>query len=171
MPNVRLIAADNPADGVIVARFNQAMAPDVALGALESWTVSASESPAPITLADVVLAGAYPERVLLRYGEGGGDYLLSVAGVRAADGSPVDAAFSSVPLSITRPGELEMTVRLFDSVWGPLGIAQRASARRTVEQLVANRALGLGVNQQLAQRLAAAGTTAGRDGRPGMGRG
>lgn len=168
---VRLISAMNPAEGVIVARFNRAMLQDVALRSPESWSVQPdSEASLPLSVTEVVLVAAYPEMALLRYAEGGGDFMLSVAGVRAPDGAVVDPVHASVPLAITRPGEVEMTVRLFDSVWGPLGIAQRASRRRTVEQLVANRALALGVNRQLAQRLSASGPTAGRDGRPGLGR-
>ena len=167
----RLISATNPSDGVIVTRFNRAMLEDAALHSVESWSLaSASADSLPATLTEVLLNPAYPEMALLRYTEGGGDYTLSVAGVRAFDGTPVAPAYARVPLTISRPGEVEMTVRLFDSVWGPLGIAQRASRRRTVEQLVANRALALGVNQQLAQRLSSTGTTAGRDGRPGLGR-
>lgn len=168
---VRLISAMNPADGVIVARFNRAILQDVALASPESWSLQPdSDASLPVSLSEVVLATAYPEMALLRYDQGSGDYTLLVAGVRAPDGAAVDPAYASVPLAITHPGDIDTTVRLFDSVWGPLGIAQRASRRRTVEQLVANRALALGVNRQLAQRLSASGPTAGRDGRPGLGR-
>jgi hypothetical protein len=170
--SARLISAQNPADGVIVARFNRAMLQDVALGSLQSWgCVPASDTALPIALTEVVLTAAYPEMALLRYVQGAGDYTLSVAGVVARDGVAVNPGFASVPLTVTRPGDVDPTVRLFDSVWGPLGIAQGASLRRTVDQLVANRALALGVNQQLQQRLAASGPSAGRDGRPGLGRG
>lgn len=171
MPDVRLISATNLADGVIVARFNQAMLDDVELRSVGSWSVArASADALSATLTDVVLNAAHPEMALLRYEGGGGDYTLSVAGARAADGTTIATALATVPLTISRPGDIDMTVRMFDSVWGPLGIAQRASQRRTVDQLVANRALALGVNQQLAQRRASSGTSAGRDGRPGMAR-
>jgi hypothetical protein len=169
--SVRLASASNSFDGVIVARFNAPMRAERVLTALQSWTcVPASISALAITLTDVVLAPQYPERVLIRYTGGGFDYTLSVAGVHGASGDAIDAAFAAVPLAIVRPGDVDPSIRLFDTIWGPLGIAQRSSQRRTVDQLVANRALATAVNQQLQQRLAASDGTAGRDGRPGLGR-
>jgi hypothetical protein len=154
-----------------VARFNQAMLQDAALGSPQSWRLEAvSENALAISVTAMVLAPAHPALVLLRTDGGAGDYVLSVAGARAADGVAIDPAFASVPVAIARAGDAEMTVRLFDSVWGPLGVAQRPTRRRTVDQLVANRALALGVQQQLAQRLGLGGS-AGGDGRPGARRG
>jgi hypothetical protein len=167
--SVRLAAASNPFDGVIVARFNTPMRIEAALTALQSWLCEpASPGALPITLTEVVLNWSYPERVLLRYTGGGFEYTLSVAGIRAEDGSPVDLAYASLPLTIARPGDLDPAIRLFDTIWGPVGIAQRSSQRRNVDQLVANRALATAVNQQLRQRLASGDGTGGRDGRPGL---
>jgi hypothetical protein len=168
---VRLVSARNPADGVIVARFNAAMRHDSILGAVQSWACTpASAAALPIALTEVVLNHAYPETALIRYTGGGSFYTLSVVGVRSSGGVPLDPAYSSVPLTIVRPGDGEPAIRLFDTIWGPIGIAQRSTQRRIVDQLVANRALATALNQQLQQRLAASDATAGRDGRPGLGR-
>jgi hypothetical protein len=168
---VRLVSARNPADGVVVARFNVAMRRDATVGAVQSWACTpASPNALPIELTGVVLNDAYPETALIRYTGGGGDYKLTVTGVRSAGGSPLDPTFSAVPLTIARPGDVEPAMRLFDTIWGPVGIAQRPSQRRTVDQLVANRALATAVNQQLQQRLGAGDGTASRDSRPGLGR-
>jgi hypothetical protein len=170
--SVRLLSATNPADGVLVARFNTPMRANVSLLSLQSWAcVAASSLALPIALTEVVAGGAtYPETVLLRYTGGGFDCIVSVVGVTSAGGAPLDPAYSSVPLSIVRPGDIDPTIRLFDTIWGPMGVSQRASQRRTVDQLVANRALATAVNQQLQQRLSTGDGTAGRDGRPGLAR-
>jgi hypothetical protein len=169
--SIRLVSARNPADGVIVARFNVAMRRDSTLSAVRSWACTpASPSALPIELTEVVLNDAYRETALIRHTGGGGDYTLSVTGVRSSGGAPLDPAFSSVSLTIVRPGDVESAIRLFDTIWGPVGIAQRSTQRRTIDRLVANRALATAVNQQLQQRLGAGDGTAGRDGRPGLGR-
>lgn len=167
--SVRLLSAENLAEGVIVARFNQAMLHDAAFLSSQSWTcVPTSTSAFAITLVEVVANAAYPERALIRYTGGASDYLLAARGVRSSSGAALDPAFASVPLTIDRPGDVSPTIRLFDTVWGPLGMAQRPSQRRSVDQLVQNRAIAVAVGQQLQQRLAQTGGTAGRDGRPGL---
>jgi hypothetical protein len=170
--SVRLVSATNPTDGVIVARFSTAMRRDAALAAMANWScVPASNDAQPITLTDVVLPSrAHPEMVVLRYSGGGSDYTLAVRGVRSAAGELIDGTQASRPLTIGRPGDVEPTIRLFDTVFGPLGMAQRPPGRRTVDQLVANRAIATAVSEQLKQRLASSDGTAGRDGRPGLGR-
>jgi hypothetical protein len=172
-PPARLVSVKNPVAGVLVARFNQAMGLGDAETALDRWTVAPVDGgAAPLVLEALFTRPAYPEMATLAYSGGElGDYRLSVADVRAGNGRALAPDGNAVTFTLRYPDAPDSTIRLFDSVWGPVGMAQRASLRRTVDQLVANRALALGVNQQLQQRLAAAGTTAARDGRPGQGRG
>jgi len=166
---VRLLAASNPTDGVLVARFSVPMRRDTALTSLGSWRcVATAPFALPIELTEVVAGGpANAATVLVRYQGGGVECTLSASGLVSIEGVPLDPGFASITIPILRPGDLEPTVRLFDTVWGPVGMSQRASLRRSVDQLVANRALAAAVNQQLQQRLASSDGTAGRDGRPG----
>jgi len=169
---VRLVSVTNPLAGVLVARFNQAMNLGDGETALEHWTVAPlAPGAAPLLLKELFTSGTYLEMASFAY-EGGerADYRLAVADVYSAKRRSLETGGNAISFTLAYPDEVDLTVRLFDSVWGPVGIAQRASFRRTVDQLVAHRALALGVNQQLQQRLASAGATAGRDGRAGLGR-
>jgi hypothetical protein len=169
--SVRLVSATNPMDGVIVARFNQAMQHDAAFLSTLSWSCTpASPSALAITLVEVLASVAYPEMALLRYTGGADEYALGVRGVLASSGNAVDLAFSSVALTIEHPGDVDPTIRLFDTIWGPLGMAQRRSLRRSMDQIVQNRAIAVAVGEQLKQRMASGDGTAGRDGRPGLAR-
>jgi hypothetical protein len=169
--SVRLVSATNPSDDVIVARFNQAMSHDAAFLSALSWSCTPVSTSAPaIAVVEVVASVPYPEMAFLRYAGGAGDYTLGVRGVQSSSGGALDPGFSSVALTIERPGDVDPTIRLFDTIWGPLGMAQRPSLRRSMDQIVQNRAIAVAVGEQLKQRLASSDGTQGRDGRPGLAR-
>lgn len=168
--SVRMISAANPAEAVLVVRFNFPMSQDAVMQALENWSVTPADAQAvPITLTAIVLNQSYPEMALLRYVGGGGNYIVKATGLTAASGAPLSPAHNSQPVTIDRPGDVVPTVRLFDTVWGPVGVAQRTISRRTIDQLVINRAIAGAVQIQLQQRIAATdGTSSGT--LPGSGR-
>src|SRR5579871_545949 len=167
----RLVSVSNPTGGVIVARFNQPL--DIAsVGAPEAFSVRQVElDGAGVDLVGVTTSTTLPERALIRYQGGSAiDYVLRAVNARSKDGVAIDPAFSELMFELTYPDLKQLGVRLFDTIWGPLGVAQRPVDRRSADQLVTSRAIATAVKLQLQQQLASTDGRAGRDGRPGLAR-
>ena len=165
----RLLSVENPRDGLLLARFNVAMLQDPILLATGSWKLlPSSSSSIGLIVVGVTVDPTRPEVVNLAY-EGGSqaEYTLAAGKLFAADGGELLPANSSQAFDLVYPAPSEAQVHLFDTIWGPLGIAQNLSNRRGIDQLVRNRAISSALNEQIAQRLSANNGTAGRDGRPG----
>jgi hypothetical protein len=164
----RLLKVRNPMRGMLEAIFNQALTQDDALFALGNWkTVPVSEGAIPIVITEVIASPAYPAVVRLRHTGGGSTYTLQALGLLGADGSPLEDGYSSVNFEIEFEEEGSPNIRLFNSIYGPLGVSQRARKRRSVDDFVANRSIALALDEQFRLRFQQLDETAGRDGRPG----
>jgi hypothetical protein len=169
---VSLLSVENPMEGILVARFSTAMLGDAALLDIGNWRiVPVSPGARELSVVGVAWTPARPSQVVLRYSGGGSQYQLVVGNLRSQNLDPIAAAFSSSTFELLYGTPFEPTVKLFDSIFGPLGIAQRMMPRRHIDRLLVNRAIALAMDQQLAIKLAGATDgTAGRDGRPGVSR-
>ena len=168
MPGFRLLSISNPADGVLLARFNRQLSPGEA-GAAGKWSVAPATTGADIALLDVAFADVDRRNVLVISYSGGNrvDYIASTNGIVDVTGAHLEDGYSTCTFTLSYPSLPLPRITLFDTVWGPVGLAQRLIERRTIDQTVINRALALGTNQQIQLRVAAAGGVQSGDPRPG----
>jgi hypothetical protein len=168
----RLLVVRNPAPGVLLADFNVAMDLSATFLDAGNWVVSpVSAGALPLTITGVTANSLSPSRATLSYEGGGSIYELVAYNVRSRDGEELEAGFDRVRFDLIYGAEAELQIRLFDSIFGPLGISQREVARHSVERHTADRSLALALDEQLRLRFQQLDDTAGRDGRPGKLRG
>jgi len=168
----RLVGVRNVAQGVLLADFNVAMSIDETLLDTANWVVTAiTEGASAITIKEVRADLLSPSRVTLLHDGGGSTYLLTVYNVTSKDGDGLEPGWNTAQFDIVFEAEQEPSLRLFNTVFGPVGIEQRTVKTRHVERHSARRALAVALDEQVRIRFKTLDGTAGRDGRPGKLRG
>lgn len=164
----RLLKVRNPMPGMLEAIFNRSLTQDETLRSVGNWRITpVSEGAIPIAVSEVIASAAYPAVVRLRHTGGGSTYTLEALGILGADGQPLEDGYSAVNFDIVYDEEDKPNIRLFNSIYGPLGVSQRARKRRSIDDFVANRSIALALDEQFRLRFQQLDDTAGRDGRPG----
>lgn len=164
----RLLKIRNPMPGMIEVIFNRALKQDATLFALGNWRIlPVSEGAIPIEVSEVIASASYPAVVRLRHTGGGSTYTLQALGILGADGFPLEYGYSTANFDIVFEEEERPNIRIFNSVYGPLGVSQRARKKRTIDDFVANRSIALALDEQFRLRFQQLDDTVGRDGRPG----
>lgn len=164
----RLIKVANPIEGLLLANFNQPMLLDGTFFFKENWVITPiSDGAAPLEITEVFASESQANVAHLRYIGGGSTYSLKANGVLGEDGSPIEDGFDSVEFEIVFGKEEEPTVKIFNSVFGPMGVSQRSRTRRTIDEFTANRAIALALDEQFRLRFQQLDNTVGRDGRDG----
>ena len=166
----RLISAVNVAPGLLVANFNRPMRLGSTFEFEGNWKITpVLPDTSPITVNEVVSSTIDPDSAILRISGGGSPYILTVGEpVVDATGEPLEEGFNSVQFELIFEEEPVDTIRLFDSIFGPLGITQRRVKRRTVDRHTADRSLAVALDEQLRLRFQQVGSSAARDGREGI---
>ena len=165
---VRMIQVKNSIDGLLVVHFNKAMLLNGEFFSIGNWIISpVSEGAADLSVIEIVASQSEPHVAYLRHTGGGSTYTLTAVGILGADGSPIEDGFESVEFEIDFDEEEAPSVRLFDSVFGPLGISRRSRLRRTMDEFSANRSISLALDEQFRLRFQQLDNTVGRDGKDG----
>lgn len=166
---MRLLSVKNPREGVLVARFNRPLRHGDGVPAAANMRIQpVSPGARELIIVEALVTDRNPDVLVLLYEGGGSTYQLTVLGLVGEDGESIEAGFDAATFEIFHGTPLPYSTRVFDTVFGPIGLAQRPVQRRSVEALVASRATALAMDVQFKQRLAAFGDgTAGRDGRMG----
>lgn len=165
---VRLVSVINPFENVLLAYFNRPMRRDGAFFNPASWKISAvSPGALPLSIVAVYANDAQADMAHLKFEGGGSIYALTVGPLESQDGDTIEFGYNSQQFEIMFGDEEVPTIRLFNSVFGPLGIRQRTRRRRSMDDHVANRAIAAALDEQFRLRLQRFDGTAGRDGRPG----
>jgi hypothetical protein len=151
----------------LVAYFNQPMAIDGTFLFAPNWPVEPVDNAVPLTITSVMASSRKPDVALLRYTGGGSEYELTVLRVLSQAGDPLQPGYNSVVFEILFGEEEEPTIRLFDTVFGPIGTSQRLLQYRTMDDHVKDRSIAIGMDEQLRLRFAAMDATTVRDGLPG----
>jgi hypothetical protein len=152
----RLISVTNPKEGVLVASFNMALLHDAAFFAVENWVVTPTSVGArELVVTSIEAVPSNPSAAVVRFDGGGSSYSLEVFDLTSLDGVELDVGFSLVEFDIVRGTAMPSTVKLLDSVYGPLGVVQAELSRRTIDRLVVGRSVALATEKQLAIKLAA----------------
>jgi len=164
----RLLNIRNPLDGMLDVLFNKALTQNATLFSVGNWKIQpVSEGAKQLTVTEVIASPAYPSVVRLRHTGGGSTYSLTALGILGADGLALEKDWDRAEFDIVFDEEEAPKVRLFNSVFGPLGVSQRARTRRTMDEFVANRSIALALDEQFRLRFQQLDNTVGRDGRPG----
>lgn len=162
---LRMLSVLNPREGVLVVRFNQAIVTPVAA----NWRIQAVSLDArELTVVGVDVDSHNPEIAILAYDGGGSIYRLTALGIVGQSGAVVEAGFNALEFEIFFGTPLPQSIQVFDTIYGPIGMAQRPVTRRTMDTTIVNRSIAIGMDEQFRLRLEAFGDgTAGRDGRIG----
>jgi hypothetical protein len=164
----RLLLVRNPQPGLLLAHFNRPMKLDDVFFFVDNWKITpVSEGAAPLSLREIVSTTTQPDVAHIRYSGGGSDYELTVLSVLSQEGDPLERGFNTTVFEILFGEEDPGTIRLFDSVFGPLGITQRVATRRSMDEHTADRSLALALDEQFRLRFQQLDNTVGRDGKPG----
>lgn len=166
----RVISAVNASPGLVVVNFNRPMQLDGAFNFEGNWTITPVTPEAPeITVKEVVSSSLDPDSAILRIEGGGSVYLVEVGEpITDQDGQPLEVGFTTAQFDLVFEDEPADTIRLFNSIFGPLGITERASVRRTVDQHTADRSLAVALDEQFRLRFQQLDNTAARNGREGI---
>lgn len=168
---LRMLRVRNPSPNILLAYFNRALRLDESLIFVPNWTVDLiSVGAAPLSITEVMANANHPDMATLRYVGGGSTYKLTVNDIADHDGNIIEDGFNSALFEILFGDEPAPTVRLFDTIHGPIGISQRVRTRRTMDDHVVGRSIALGMNEQFRLRFNNLDGSAGRDGRPGKNR-
>ncbi len=165
---LRFLKARNPFENVISAYFNRQLRLDAALFVPTHWVITPiSVGARPLEVVEVMARAGQANVVHLRYVGGGSIYKITALDIHGADGSSLEPGYDSAEFEIFFGDQADPTIRLFNSIWGPLGISQRTLTRRTLDDHVANRSLALALDEQFRLRMQRLDGSAGGDGRPG----
>jgi hypothetical protein len=165
---LRMLAVRNPFENMLMAYFNRPMKLDESFFMPAHWLITPISAGAkPLKVTEVTARDGRPDVAHLRYEGGGSTYLLTAINLVDEHGNGFERGYDSKQFEILFGDQEDPTVRLFNSIWGPLGISQRARTRRTIDDHVANRSLALALDEQFRIRMQRLDATAGRDGRPG----
>lgn len=166
---LRMLAINNPFENHLLVYFNLPMLADDAFLSANNWTITPiSEGAAPLSVVEVKVQENQANVANLRYVGGGSTYLLGVQGVQSQSGLELEFGFSSLEFDLIFGDEPATSIRLFNSIFGPLGISQQVSTRRTMDKHVASRALALALDEQFrlrAQTLDGSSAFSGRAGK------
>lgn len=121
------------------------------------------------TITDILVNPSQTDLVTILFEGGGGTYDMEVSNLSDISGNMINPDFDSASFEITRPGGVvEPVVRLFDTVFGPMGLVQQTITERTIDKMVINRTIDVAMREQLDQRLQAMGAAiplrSGKDG-------
>lgn len=165
---LRLLKVRNPFENALLAYFNRPLLLDGAFFEVANWQVTPiSEGAAELTITEIAIREGRGDVALLRYVGGGSRYLLTVRNLHGQEGEGIEDGWDHAEFEIDFGDEVAPTIRLFDSIWGPLGISQRLRKRRKIDDHVANRSLALALDEQFRLRMQTLDGSVGRDGRPG----
>ena len=166
---LRILQVRNPMENVLLAHFNKSMKLDTDFYAIGNWVVTpVTEGAAPIEIVEITSNARQPDQAHLRYTGGGSTYLLTVYNVMSQAGESIEHGYNSIEFDLIYGAEETPTVRLFDSVYGPLGISQQTRRRRTMDDHTSDRAVALALDEQFRLRLQQLDGTIGRTGKPGI---
>lgn len=165
----RLLLVRNPRPNLLLAHFNMPMRIDDNFSFIPNWRITpVSEGAAPLTITEISATATQPDVAHIKYTGGGSVYdLTALSSILSQDGDPLEDGFNAVVFEILFGEEDQGTVRLFDSVFGPLGITQRVATRRSFDEHTADRSLALALDEQFRLRFQQLDNTVGRDGKPG----
>lgn len=165
---LRLLSVTNPFENVLLAYFNQPMLADENFLSPANWLIDpVSAGAAPLEIVAVQQQASQANVANLRYAGGGSIYSLTAFNLLSAGGDPLEQGYNIVNFEILFGDQPTPTIRLFNSIFGPLGISQRVRTRRAIDDHVANRALASALDEQFRLRMQRLDGTAGRDGREG----
>jgi hypothetical protein len=165
----RLLQVRNPCEGVLIAFFSQAMRHNSEFLSPANWKiVPISEGAKPLTVFEVVANSTQPDQAILRYRGGGSTYEITTFGLVGASGQTIEVGFDSVLFDIIFDEQEVPTIRLFDTVFGVVGVSQFVATRRTMDGHVAGRSIALGLDEQFRLKLQTLDGSAGRTGKPGI---
>lgn len=166
---LRLLQVRNAMPNVLLAYFNRGVRLDAPYYQTSNWIVTPLTATKPLTVTEVLARAGRADISYLRYTGGGpGTYRLRVRALTSEDGSGIDTGYDVADFTLAYPDEEEPNIKLFDSIFGPLGISQQIVQRRTMDGHVADRALATALNEQLRIRVERSDTTLSR--KPGRGR-
>lgn len=166
---LRLLQVRNPMENVLLASFNKALALNGDFYSIGNWKVTpVSDDALPLEIVEVTSNPRQPDIGVLRYTGGGSVYLLTVYSLISSGGEPIDPDYNSSEFDLVFGDQPTPEVRLFDSVFGPLGITQQIRTRRTLDDHTADRAIALGLDEQFRLKLQQLDGTIGRTGKPGI---
>lgn len=163
----RLLDVKNPRPGILAAYFNRPMAIDGTFLFAPNWQVEPVGAAVPLEITEVMASSSKPDIAFLRYEGGGSEYILTALRVLGQDGDPLQPGYNSALFEIIYGEEVAPTIRLFDTVFGPIGTSQRLITRRTMDDHVINRSIAIGMDEQFRLRFAAMDQTIIRGGAPG----
>jgi hypothetical protein len=147
---LRLLAARNPRENILVAQFNRALLQDAEFYFVSNWVVTAiTEGADDIEILEVMGNTSQPGCAYLRYSGGSSaTYLLTVRNVKDRDGAGIETGYDHAEFELAYPDEDIPTTYLFDTLIGPIGITQGLINRRTIDAHVVNRCMALGMQKQ-----------------------
>jgi hypothetical protein len=168
---LRLLQVKNPSPNILVAHYNRPLRQSAALRFAPNWIVTpVSDGAAPLEIVEGLTNSNNTDVVTLRYAGGGSTYRLTNESVIDSSGNQIDPLFNNALFEILYGDEPAPSVRLFNTIYGPIGISQRLRLRRTMDDHVVGRSISLGMNEQFRLRMNNLDGSAGRDGRPGKNR-
>lgn len=165
----KLISVSNPSPGILLAHFNEPMLHDAIFLSPSSWTAEATTSSTiEIEITNVYANPTHAGTAVLHYVGGGGIYELTVNGVSSSIGGVVEKGNNTAIFELIYGDEEIPSIRLFDTIFGPVGISQRTLNRRTMDDHVSNRSIAIGMDEQFRLRLQNLDGSARQDSRPGI---
>lgn len=166
---MRMLSVRNPKDEVLVVYFNKPTRQNDEFFFTGNWIVTPLDGGDAMTITRVTGNPTNPHGAHLRYtgGTDGGLYELRAVSIVSQNGEQLETGYDRAEFTLVFGAEPEQTIRLFDTIYGPVGIAQGIQLRRSMDEHCAQRATSLGIDEQLSLRRAALDDTVGRDGRPG----
>lgn len=169
---LRITGIDNPFDGSLVVNFNEPLVQNEAYFVPGNWVVTpVSPGAKPLSIVSVTGSAVTPQTAILRYVGGGSEYQLQVFNIEGLYGTPFEYLGDIALFEIIFGTQDAFDVTLFDTIFGPMGLAKRTITRRTMDGHTADLALALALDEQIRLRRQILDNTAGRDGRPGKLRG
>jgi hypothetical protein len=168
---LRMLQVKNPSPNILIAYYNRSLRQDASLRFAANWIVTPiSEGAAPLEIVEVMTNINNADMVTLRYVGGGSTYKLTNEMIVDSSGNQIDPSFNNALFEILYGDEPDPTVRLFNTIYGPIGISKRTRLRRTMDDHVVSRSIALGMDEQFRLRMRNLDGSAGRDGRPGKNR-
>lgn len=167
---LRLLQAKNPIENMLLAYFNRPLKNNAAFYRVSNWAIAPLTAADHLDLLEVVARPGRSDIAHLRVSGGSsGAYRLTVRNLLAVDESELETGFDTADFVLAFPAEREPTIRLFDSIFGPLGVSHQVVQRRTMDGHVADRALAAALDEQLKIRMQRLDATS-SPGKPGRGR-
>lgn len=165
----RVLSVVNVGPDLLMVKFNVPMADDAAIRTPSNYAITpVSAGAAELTITEALFSSSQPDTVVLRYEGGGSTYSVSINNILAASGLSLEYNGDTAEFEIIYKGQPAPRIRLFDTIYGPIGVSQVGVTRRTVDGLVINRAIANATDIQMKKRLAGLWDgTYSRDPRPG----